>query len=111
MLYLLSFVIQKKKLPILQNVFTGYAFLFNFIWYQDIVTDKQLWFQEDKPWMALCEKISERCYILGDQVWHRPGLLKDEELTDSFRSSGVVYRLEQMNTVSDIIHCAKKMEG
>lgn len=66
--------------------------------------------QEDKQWMTLCEKISEKCYILGDQVWHRPGLLKDEQLTDTFKSSGVVYRLEQMNTVSDVIQCAKKME-
>jgi hypothetical protein len=61
--------------------------------------------------MALCEKISEKCYILGEKVWHRPGLLKDEEITENFTSSGVVYKLEQMNTVSDVIKCAKKMEG
>lgn len=66
--------------------------------------------QEDKQWMALCEKISEKCYILGEKVWHRPGLLKDEEITENFTSSGVVYKLEQMNTVSDVIKCAKKME-
>ncbi|XP_060572158.1 enolase 4-like isoform X2 [Ruditapes philippinarum] len=66
--------------------------------------------QEDKQWMALCEKISEKCYILGDKVWHRPGLLKDEEITENFTSSGVIYKLEQMNTVSDVIKCAKKME-
>ncbi|XP_053400726.1 enolase 4-like [Mercenaria mercenaria] len=66
--------------------------------------------QEDKQWMALCEKISEKCYILGEKVWHRPGLLKDEELSETFKSSGVVYKLEQMNTVSDVLQCAKKME-
>lgn len=61
--------------------------------------------------MALCEKISEKCYILGEKAWHRPGLLKDEEVTENFKSSGVVYKLEQMNTVSDVLKCAKKMEG
>ncbi|XP_052795928.1 enolase 4-like isoform X3 [Mya arenaria] len=66
--------------------------------------------QEGQQWMSLCEKISEKCYILGDNVWHRPGLLKDEELTDTFRSSGNVYRLEQMNTITNILECAKKTE-
>lgn len=61
--------------------------------------------------MMLCERLSEKCYILGDMVWHRPGLLKSEELTEEFKSSGNVYRLEQLNTVSDILECAKKMEG
>lgn len=66
--------------------------------------------QEDRQWMSLCERISERCYILGSRAYHRPGLLKDEELIDSFKTSGVVYKLEQMNTVTDLLDCAKKME-
>ncbi|KAL4229879.1 Enolase [Mactra antiquata] len=66
--------------------------------------------QEDRQWMMLCERLSEKLYIIGDNVWHRPGLLKDEELQESFKSSGVVFKLESMNTVSDIITCAKKME-
>ena len=61
--------------------------------------------------MSLCERISEHCYIMGSRAYHRPGLLKDEELTDSFKTSGVVYRLEQMNSVTDLLDCAKKMEG
>ncbi|XP_052282820.1 enolase 4-like isoform X2 [Dreissena polymorpha] len=67
--------------------------------------------QEDRQWMLLCERLSEKCYILGDRVWHRPGLLKDEEPKDTFKSSGTVYRLEQMNTVTDILQCAQLMEG
>ena len=61
--------------------------------------------------MSLCERLSEKCYILGDHVWHRPGLLKNEELTDTFKSSGNVYRLEMMNTITDVLECARKMEG
>ena len=61
--------------------------------------------------MTLCEKISERSYIMGSRAYHRPGLLKDEELTDTFKTSGIVYKLEQMNSITDILECAKKMEG
>jgi len=61
--------------------------------------------------MMLCERLSEKCYILGDNVWHRPGLLKSEELTEDFKSSGNIYKLEQLNTITDILECAKKMEG
>lgn len=66
--------------------------------------------QEDKAWMSLCERVSERCYVMGDHVWHRPGLLKDEQLTELFKTSGVVYRLEQLNTITDILEAACKME-
>ncbi|KAK3597780.1 hypothetical protein CHS0354_006138 [Potamilus streckersoni] len=66
--------------------------------------------QEAVHWMNLCEKISERCFIIGSHVYQRPGKLKDEELTDNFRSSGIVLKLEQMNTITDIMACSKKME-
>lgn len=66
--------------------------------------------QEEQQWMSLCERISERCYVMGRRVYHRPGLLKDEELFETFKTSGVVYNMEQMNTVSDMMDCAKKME-
>lgn len=61
--------------------------------------------------MSLCEAVSHRCYIIGDAVYHRPGLLKDEVLGDDFKASAVTLRLEQMNTVSDILACVKKLEG
>lgn len=61
--------------------------------------------------MSLCEAVSHHCYIIGDVVYHRPGLLKDEVLGDDFKASAVTLRLEQMNTVSDILACVKKLEG
>ena len=67
--------------------------------------------QDEQPWMSLCERLSERCYIIGDNVWHRPGLLKTEELTENFKTSGIVYRLENLTTITDLMECAKKMEG
>ncbi|KAL5022807.1 hypothetical protein ScPMuIL_001962 [Solemya velum] len=66
--------------------------------------------QEQEHWMRLCDQISDRCYIVGSNVYHRPGLLKDETLTEQFKTSGIAFKLEQMNTVSDIIECCKKME-
>ena len=61
--------------------------------------------------MSLCERISERCYVIGDRVHHRPGLLKDEDLPETFKTSGVVYNIEQINSISDLMDCVKKMEG
>ena len=61
--------------------------------------------------MQLCEKVTERCLIIGDFVYHRPGLLKNEELTPDFKTTGTVMRLQNMNTVSDILTVAKKMKG
>jgi hypothetical protein len=61
--------------------------------------------------MRLCDKISDRCFVIGSRAYHRPGLLKDEELTENFKSSGIEFKLEQINTVSDILSCVKKMEG
>ncbi|XP_013420699.1 enolase 4 [Lingula anatina] len=66
--------------------------------------------QEKKQWMEICDRLSERCFIIGENVYSRPGLLKHDELTEEFVSSGVVFRLEQMNQVTDILDCAKKME-
>jgi len=67
--------------------------------------------QEKEQWMNLCEAVSHRCYIIGDTVYHRPGLLKDEIPGDDFKSSAVSLRLEQMNTISEILACIKKLEG
>lgn len=66
--------------------------------------------QEEEHWMRLCDRISDRCLVIGSRAYHRPGLLKDEELTDKFKSSGITFKLEQTNTVSDILTCVKKME-
>lgn len=66
--------------------------------------------QDADCWMQLCERISEQCYVMGDAVYHRPGLLKNEELTPAFKTSAILLRVEQMNTVSDVMIAAKKMQ-
>lgn len=70
------------------------------------------WIQQEKEhWMRLCDKISDRCLVIGNHAYPRPGLLLEEELTEEFKTSGIVLKLDQLNTVSDILDCAKKMEG
>lgn len=61
--------------------------------------------------MRLCGSLSEKCLILGNAVYHRPGLLKDEEIVPTFKSSGIILQMENMNTVTDVITVAKKFEG
>lgn len=67
--------------------------------------------QEKEHWMNLCEAISDRCYIIGDNVCHRPGLFKDETLADDFQMSAVTFRLEEMTTVTDILTCVRRLDG
>ncbi|XP_074642222.1 enolase 4-like [Tubulanus polymorphus] len=67
--------------------------------------------KEDKvQWMAICERLSERCYIISDNKCPRPGLLKDNEPVDDFKTSAVVMKMEQITSVSDIINASKTME-
>lgn len=67
--------------------------------------------QEKEHWMNLCEAISDHCYIIGDNVCHRPGLFKDECLADDFQMSAVTFRLEEMTTVTDILTCVTQLDG
>ena len=61
--------------------------------------------------MKLCERVSEQCLIVGDFVYHRPGLLRNETLPDTFKTSGVVLTMQQMNTVTDMVETCTKMKG
>ena len=61
--------------------------------------------------MRLCESVSDRCLVTGDVVHHRPGLLRQEEMSRDFRTSATVLRLEHINSVSDLMDAAQKMEG
>ena len=67
--------------------------------------------QDKELWMKLCEKISDKCLVVGDTVYHRPGLLKNEPITEDFNTSAILLKLEPMTTVTDLIQVAKKMEG
>ncbi|ELU06760.1 hypothetical protein CAPTEDRAFT_221626 [Capitella teleta] len=66
--------------------------------------------EDQESWMKLCGAVSEKCLVIGNAAYHRPGLLKNEEITPSFKSSGVIMQMENVNTVSDIIASAKKLE-
>ena len=61
--------------------------------------------------MKVCEKVSEKCLVVGNTVYQRPGLLKHEVITEEFGTSAISLKFEQMTTITDLIHVAKKMEG
>lgn len=61
--------------------------------------------------MRLCDRVSDKCYVIGNHTYPRPGLLLEEELTEEFKTSGTVLKLDQINTITDILESAKKMEG
>ena len=67
--------------------------------------------QDKAAWMKLCEKVSSRCLVVGDAVYHRPGLLKDEPISEEFKTSGIVLRVEPLTTVTHLSQVAKKMQG
>lgn len=67
--------------------------------------------QDQEHWMRLCEGISDNTYVIGGHAYSRPGILNNEELTEDFKSSGIVLKMEQLNTVTDTVQCTKKMEG
>lgn len=60
--------------------------------------------------MRLCDRVSDKCYVIGN-TYPRSGLLLEEELTEEFKTSGTVLKLDQINTITDILESAKKMEG
>eukprot|EP00105_Crassostrea_gigas_P036773 XP_019920921.1 PREDICTED: enolase 4-like isoform X4 [Crassostrea gigas] len=66
--------------------------------------------QEKEHWMRLCDRVSDKCYVIGNHTYPRPGLLLEEELTEEFKTSGTVLKLDQINTITDILESAKKME-
>lgn len=61
--------------------------------------------------MKLCERISEGTFIIGDSFYDRPGNVMKESIPDPIPSSGIVFKLEDMTSVSDIFHCANKFSG
>ncbi|XP_055901097.1 enolase 4-like isoform X2 [Biomphalaria glabrata] len=63
--------------------------------------------EESETWIKLCDKVSKSVYIVGDNFYSRPGLLIKEPAPISAFTSGIVMRLERLNTLSDIITCAK----
>lgn len=67
--------------------------------------------QDKTAWQLLCEKVSQHCLIMGDFVVHRPGLLKDEELSEGVSTSAAIMRLEQVTSVSDVLAAAARLQS
>lgn len=66
--------------------------------------------QEKEAWTKLCERVSEQCYVIGDHVLPRPGLLKAHGKPEDCPTSGAILRLEQADSVSDVMAASKLME-
>ncbi|XP_002738167.1 enolase 4-like [Saccoglossus kowalevskii] len=66
--------------------------------------------QDSEPWLKLCEKLSEKCYIIGGHVYPRTERFLQEGFGD-VKSSAVVLKQQQMTSVSDTIDAVKFLEG
>ena len=49
--------------------------------------------------MKLCERVSQNCLVIGDSVYHRPGVLKSETLSPTFKTSAIVLRATKVETI------------
>ncbi|XP_021355535.1 enolase 4-like isoform X1 [Mizuhopecten yessoensis] len=66
--------------------------------------------QEKEHWMRLSDRISDQCFVVGGHAYARPGLLKDEELTPDFVTSGIALKLDRLNTITDTVQVAKNLQ-
>ncbi|XP_071486736.1 enolase 4-like [Diadema antillarum] len=68
--------------------------------------------QDCEPWSKLCERLSEKCYIIGEHVFPRVERFVREGFGE-LASSGVSLRMRQLTTVTDIIQASSliKEEG
>ncbi|KAH9503222.1 Enolase 4 [Bulinus truncatus] len=67
--------------------------------------------EDSETWIKLCDKVSKSIFIVGDSFYSRPGLLTKEPVPTTTFTSGIVLHFENLNTVSDIIACAKIFQG
>lgn len=67
--------------------------------------------QDREQWMRLCDRITDRCFVAGERIYNRPGLLRYEELPETRMTGATVLAMENLTSVSDIFACAKMMEG
>ncbi|XP_072022887.1 enolase 4-like [Amphiura filiformis] len=61
---------------------------------------------EIEGWGKLCERLSEKCFIIGDYVYPRPERLIQEGFGE-LHSSAVSLKLQRLTTVSDMLHAAQ----
>ncbi|KAK7458963.1 hypothetical protein BaRGS_00039047 [Batillaria attramentaria] len=62
-------------------------------------------------WMRLCDRITEWCFVAGDRIFNRPGVLMYEQLPEQMMTGATVLAMENMTTLSDMMGCARKMEA
>lgn len=67
--------------------------------------------QDKEQWLRLCDRITERCFVAGERIYSRPGLLRYENLPETLMTGATVLAMENLTSVSDIIESVKKMEG
>nr|XP_054766572.1 enolase 4-like [Lytechinus pictus] len=61
--------------------------------------------QDSETWTKLCERVSERCYIIGEHVYPRVEKFVQEGFGE-LAASGASLRMRQMTTVTNIIEAA-----
>ncbi|XP_077992460.1 enolase 4-like [Glandiceps talaboti] len=62
--------------------------------------------QDAEPWLKLSEKLSEKCYIMGDHLYPRTERFVSEGFGEC-KSSAVVLKLQQMTTITDTINAVR----
>ena len=66
--------------------------------------------QDTEAWTKLCERLSEKCFIIGEHVYPRAERFVNEGF-GGLASSGVSLRMRQLTTVTDLIKAASLIKG
>lgn len=67
--------------------------------------------QDRTQWLELCDKITDTCFVVGENLYPRTGHLKNEELPNPVITNAAVLAMESLTSVSELMTCVKKMEG
>ncbi|XP_071946840.1 enolase 4-like [Antedon mediterranea] len=65
--------------------------------------------QDVDAWQKLIEKISDKCFVIGDYIYPRAERLVTEG-NGGLRSSAAVLKLQQQTTITDIINATKQIK-
>eukprot|EP00058_Branchiostoma_floridae_P023445 XP_002608935.1 hypothetical protein BRAFLDRAFT_85491 [Branchiostoma floridae] len=65
--------------------------------------------QDKTAWVKLTQAVSEKCYLMGDQVYPRTEKFLVQGMEET-KSSAAVFSLHSLTTVTDVIDAAKLVE-
>ncbi|XP_066278362.1 enolase 4-like [Branchiostoma lanceolatum] len=65
--------------------------------------------QDKTAWVKLTQAVSEKCYLMGDEVYPRTEKFLVQGMEET-RSSAAVFSLHSLTTVSDVMDAAKLVE-